>query len=54
MTPRKCARHAYRPGEFADGPRYRQALVESQTCWRCRIWALVAHVAYALRGERGF
>jgi hypothetical protein len=44
--------HEYRPGEAADGPRYSRALVESQTCWRCRVLAVFARLAYALSGSR--
>ncbi len=46
MTPRKCSRHELRKGELADSPRYVQALMDSETCLRCRAWTLVARVAY--------
>jgi len=46
MTPRKCSKHEYRSGEFADGPRYTQALRDSLTCWRCRLWGVIARIAY--------
>jgi hypothetical protein len=46
MTPAKCARHEYRPGEFADGPRYTRALLESRTCWRCHVKAFFARIVY--------
>lgn len=52
MTPPKCFRHEYRPGELADGPRYTQALIDSQTCWHCRILAWRARLLWAL-GVRG-
>ncbi len=50
MTPPKCAKHEYRPGEFADGPRYTQALRDSLTCWRCRALAVLAAIQWRLMG----
>jgi hypothetical protein len=47
MTPRKCKEHEYRPGEFADGPRYTRALIESRSCWRCWLWSVWGRIAYA-------
>ena len=49
MTPMKCQKHELRPGEFADSPRYTRALIESQTCWRCRVLATLALAAWRLR-----
>jgi hypothetical protein len=52
MTPKKCARHELRRGEYADSPRYTKALSDSLTCWRCRalaVWATV--VFYATGGD---
>jgi hypothetical protein len=46
MTPAKCREHEYRPGEFADGPRYTKALIDSRTCIRCQFLALRAHIVY--------
>lgn len=53
MTPNKCKEHEYRPGEFADGPRYTQALKDSRSCWRCKILAVFAHIQYRIDIARG-
>lgn len=46
MTPRKCALHELRPGENADSERYQRAMREQYTCWRCRLLAVAASIAY--------
>ncbi len=61
MTPPKCREHTlilvdghdrflaadeFRPGEFAEEPRYTQALIDSRTCIRCRLLAIRAHIVY--------
>lgn len=46
MTPVKCSVHELRPGEYADSPRYTRALVESRTCVRCRLLAVLAVWSY--------
>ena len=51
MTPAKCVRHEYRPGEFADGHRYTQALKESLSCWRCLAMAAWARIVFFFRPE---
>jgi len=52
MTPIKCWKHELRPGELADSARYTRALVESRTCWRCRVLAVLARIAYRLQERR--
>jgi len=51
MTPPKCAEHELRPGEFGDSPRYVRALVESRTCWRCRLLEVRARIVWRWRLE---
>lgn len=51
MTPMKCWKHEQRLNELGDSPRYLRALVESRTCWRCRMLAVIARVAWSLDTE---